>query len=113
VTSVTQYQSRKITPKPAPTLAQMAKNMGIPRRTVLRRLHLLHALDAQRGRRPWLFRFGKGPWRVNASILRRYHAELFDHTPIDEIEDRLTRLERTFDVLNEAVRKLVRWAKEK
>lgn len=93
-----------------PTIPQLAKKIGKPRRSLFRLLFVMHARDVAVGRRPWLFRHGaRGAWRVNLGALRRIHSELFGYASSEEDQFvRIARLEQEVRVLKEAMRKVVR-----
>jgi hypothetical protein len=94
------------------TIRRLAARMGKPYRTVFRKLHAAHAADrakAKPGWVPWMWRHdGARYWRVNESRLRAEHAELLSVPTNEELDGRVTRLERQVEVLDTSHRALVR-----
>lgn len=99
------------------TIAQAARLMGRPYRTVFRQLLALHHQDRERGEAmPWLERQpatagahkGRGmAWRLNLSALRALHPELFEQRYVtrnehDELEERVSSVERKLERLKVA-----------
>ena len=94
----------------ARTLAELAEDYGLSRRTLLRRLPSLLRADAEKGGTnfvPWMWMVGK-KWLVNVSLLRRSHPEAFEWPSTDELDHRVTRLERQVEALDAAHRALVK-----
>jgi hypothetical protein len=97
-----------------PTIPQLARKIGVPRRTMFRRLMAVHAKDrrekAERGEPfiPWLYKYAEGPWRVNLPRLRREHPEMAGVASNAELEERLRRLEDQLELLDGSQRTLVK-----
>lgn len=64
------------------TIAELARTVERPKRSLFRQLLALHAKTRAEGRQEWLFRLNtpleRGRWRVNLSVLRREHPALFE-----------------------------------
>lgn len=109
-----------------PTIPQLARRirvvqpdgtvtLGIPRRTLFRRLMAMHGRDrAEKGDKfiPWLYKYAQGPWRVNLSRLRREHPEMAGVATNEELDRRVTRVERQIEILDEGHRSVVRRVRE-
>jgi hypothetical protein len=110
----------------SPTIPQLARRirvpqpdgtvkLGIPRRTLFRRLMAMHGRDrAEKGPKfiPWLYKYAQGPWRVNISRLRREHPEMAGVATNEELDRRVTRMERQIEVVDESQRALVKTVRE-
>jgi hypothetical protein len=61
----------------APTIPQLARDSGVPVRTMARWVMRLAARDtAEECKHPWLYREGR-VWRVNVEMMRKAHPERF------------------------------------
>lgn len=88
------------------TIPGLARTIGVPRRTLYRKLIVLHGRDraaAEPGWVEWLFRYHAGPWRVNVERLRLAHPELFGCPPPDEMWE---QIKETTRATNENTRRL-------
>jgi hypothetical protein len=104
---------------PHVTIPSLARKLGQDRKTMFRRLKMLHAGDRRRGEShtQWLYRHSAtGAWSVNLSRLYAEHPEMFEAPTPEELEARLAaveekiatahrRLEALFGSLREHVRR--------
>ena len=85
----------KTTFSAAPTIPQLAKAHGVPRRTMFYRLMKLQALDVSAGNPRWLFRWSDvSPWRVNVELLSQSHPELFGVDRANDLDARIEKVEQ-------------------
>jgi hypothetical protein len=96
-----------------PTIPQFAAERGVHKRTMFRRLLVMHARDRAAALAagivfvPYIFRYLDGPWRVNRSRLRAAHAEWFDVPTNEELDGKMQRLERRVEILDAGHRALI------
>lgn len=76
------------------TIPALARKNGVPRRTLFRRLLMMHLGDRARGPEHtlWLFRHGSGPWSVNLSRLYAEHPEMFDAPTPEELQAQVAEI---------------------
>lgn len=87
------------------TIGKLAGERGVSWWTMWRLLRSLAAADLASGeKRKWLFRYAadatdkknRGQWRVNRSMLRAVHPEIFEtrERVVQDLTDRVDRLEK-------------------
>jgi hypothetical protein len=92
------------------TIPSLARQNGVPRRTLFRQLLAMHRTDAVE--RPehalWLFRDAAGgPWRVNMARFRAAHPERFNVPPPEEMHAQLLEVDARGRALQKQVNALV------
>jgi hypothetical protein len=88
------------------TIPELARRIGVPRRTMFRRVIKMHAADraldaaeadpAKRTRALWLYRPPQGAWSVNEARMRASHPEAFGTSSNDELQEQHTELRDEF-----------------
>lgn len=103
------------------TVRALAKSRGMADHRPLRRILIakhdadMVAFAAGRGPEPkWLVRTmakrGSG-WRVNFSLLRRFHPDMFESADPADVDERVDLLENQIDTLAQSIGRLTKFVK--